>query len=206
MEIFITILILLFSIILHEYSHGFVAYKNGDDTAYLMGRLTFNPIKHIDPMGTFVLPLLCYLMHLPLFGWAKPVPVNFLRLNNPKKDMAKVAFAGPASNLLMVALCVIIFKILIAINVQEVLFYKILIYGIQINLILAIFNLIPIPPLDGSKIIASFLPDRQSLRYLSLERYGMIFVIVLIVTGAFRIIIVPVFNYCFNLISFIIGV
>lgn len=206
MEIFITLLILLFSIILHEYSHGYIAYKNGDDTAYLMGRLTFNPIKHIDPMGTFVLPLLCYLMHLPLFGWAKPVPVNFLRLNNPKKDMAKVAFAGPASNLLVVVLCVFIFKILVILNVQEVLFYKILIYGIQINLILAIFNLIPIPPLDGSKIIASFLPDRQSLRYLSLERYGMIFVIILIVIGAFRMIIVPVFNYCFNLISFIIGV
>ena len=206
MEIFITLIILLFSIILHEYSHGFIAYKNGDDTAYLMGRLTFNPIKHIDPMGTFVLPLLCYLMHLPLFGWARPVPVNFLRLNNPKKDMAKVAFAGPASNLLMVALCVLIFKILVVLNIQEVLFYKILIYGIQINLILAIFNLIPIPPLDGSKIIASFLPDRQSLRYLSLERYGMIFVIILIVTGAFRMIVVPVFNYCFNLISFIIGV
>ena len=206
MEIFITLLILLFSIILHEYSHGYIAYKNGDDTAYLMGRLTFNPIKHIDPMGTFVLPLLCYLMHLPLFGWARPVPVNFLRLNNPKKDMAKVAFAGPASNLLMVALCVLIFKILVVLNIQEVLFYKILIYGIQINLILAIFNLIPIPPLDGSKIIASFLPDRQSLRYLSLERYGMIFVIILIVTGAFRMIVVPVFNYCFNLISFIIGV
>ena len=206
MEIFITLLILLFSIILHEYSHGYIAYKNGDDTAYLKGRLTFNPIKHIDPMGTFVLPLLCYLMHLPLFGWARPVPVNFLRLNNPKKDMAKVAFAGPASNLLMVALCVLIFKILVVLNIQEVLFYKILIYGIQINLILAIFNLIPIPPLDGSKIIASFLPDRQSLRYLSLERYGMIFVIILIVTGAFRMIVVPVFNYCFNLISFIIGV
>lgn len=206
MEIFITLLILLFSIILHEYSHGYIAYKNGDDTAYLMGRLTFNPIKHIDPMGTFVLPLLCYLMHLPLFGWARPVPVNFLRLNNPKKDMAKVAFAGPASNLLVVALCVFIFKILVVLNVQDVLFYKILIYGIQINLILAIFNLIPIPPLDGSKIIASFLPDRQSLRYLSLERYGMIFVIILIVTGAFRILVVPVFNYCFNLISFIIGV
>ena len=206
MEIFITLLILLFSIILHEYSHGYIAYKNGDDTAYLMGRLTFNPIKHIDPMGTIFLPLLCHLMHLPLFGWAKPVPVNFLRLNNPKKDMAKVAFAGPASNLLMVALCVLIFKILVVLNIQEVLFYKILIYGIQINLILAIFNLIPIPPLDGSKIIASFLPDRQSLRYLSLERYGMIFVIILIVTGAFRMIVVPVFNYCFNLISFIIGV
>ena len=205
MDLFITLAILLFSIILHEYSHGYIAYKNGDDTAYLMGRLTFNPIKHIDPVGTILLPFLCYFMHLPFFGWAKPVPVNFLRLNNPKTDMAKVAFAGPASNLFIVALCVIIFKLLILVNSQEVLFYKILSYTIQINLILAIFNLIPVPPLDGSKIVAAFLPTKQSLRYLSLERYGMIFVILLILTGAFRIIFVPLFSYCLDLIQLIIG-
>ena len=205
MGIFITLAILLFSIILHEYSHGFVAYKNGDDTAYLMGRLTFNPIHHIDPVGTIFLPALCYFSGLPMFGWAKPVPVNFLRLNNPKKDMAKVAFAGPASNLLLVALCVILFKLLIMLNVQDILSYKILSYGIQINLILAIFNLIPVPPLDGSKIVASFLPAQQSLRYLSLERYGMIFVIILIITGAFRLIVMPVFTYSLNLINLIIG-
>ena len=205
MEIFITLVILLFSIILHEYAHGYIAYKNGDDTAYLMGRLTFNPIKHIDLMGTIVLPLICFLSNLPLFGWAKPVPVNFVRLNRPKRDMAKVAFAGPAANLILVTLCVIIFKVLILINWQEAFAYKILSYGIQINLILAIFNLIPVPPLDGSKIIASFLPDRQSFNYLNLERYGMIFIIILIITGAFRIIVMPVFNYCLYLINLIIG-
>ncbi len=205
MEIFITLLILFFSIILHEYSHGYIAYKNGDDTAYLMGRLTFNPIKHIDLFGTILLPMLCYFSGLPLFGWAKPVPVNFLRLNRPKTDMAKVAFAGPASNLLLVALCVIIYKVLIALNSQNIVFYKILSYGIQINLILAIFNLIPVPPLDGSKIVAAFLPAKQSLKYLSLERFGMIFVIVLIVSGAFRIIVMPVFKFCLDLINLIIG-
>ncbi|MBQ4493889.1 MAG: site-2 protease family protein [Elusimicrobiaceae bacterium] len=205
MEIFITLLILLFSIILHEYAHGFVAYKNGDDTAYLMGRLTFNPIKHIDPMGTIFLPFLCYLFNLPLFGWARPVPVNFLRLNRPKTDMAKVAFAGPASNLILVALCVIIFKLLILADFKEAFAYKFLSYGVQINLILAIFNLIPVPPLDGSKVIAAFLPDRQSLKYLSLERYGMIFVIILIITGAFRLIVMPVFTYCLHLINLILG-
>lgn len=205
MDILITLAILLFSIILHEYCHGYIAYRNGDDTAYLMGRLTFNPIKHIDPMGTIFLPCLCYLMHLPLFGWAKPVPVNFLRLNDPKKDMAKVAFAGPASNLLIVVLSVILFKVLIIANIQEALFYKILSYAIQINLLLAIFNLIPVPPLDGSKIIASFLPNRQSLRYLSLERYGMLFIILLVITGAFGAIVVPVFKYSLSLINLIIG-
>ena len=205
MEILIGLAILLFSIILHEYSHGYIAYKNGDDTAYLMGRLTFNPIKHIDMVGTILLPMICYMSNIPLFGWAKPVPVNFLRLNMPKTDMAKVAFAGPASNLILVALCVILYKVLILINFQELFAYKILSYGIQINLILAIFNLIPVPPLDGSKIVAAFLPTKQSLKYLSLERYGMIFVVVLIVTGAFRIIVMPVFNFCLHLINLIIG-
>lgn len=205
MEILITLAILLFSIILHEYSHGYIAYKNGDDTAYLMGRLTFNPIKHIDMVGTILLPMLCYFTNLPMFGWARPVPVNFLRLNNPKKDMAKVAFAGPASNLILVALCVIIFKLLILSGSQNIMLFKLLGYAVQINLILAIFNLIPVPPLDGSKIVAAFLPTKQSLKYLSLERYGMIFVIILIITGAFRLIVMPVFNYCLNLINLIIG-
>lgn len=205
MEIFISLLILLFSIILHEYSHGYVAYKNGDDTAYLMGRLTFNPIKHIDLVGTIILPAICYASNLPMFGWARPVPVNFLRLNSPKRDMAKVAFAGPASNLLLVALCVAIFKLLVLNGSQNITFFRILSYAIQINLILAIFNLIPVPPLDGSKIVASFLPTQQSLRYLSLERYGMIFVVILIITGAFRVILMPLFNYCLELINLIIG-
>ena len=140
METLVFLAVLLFSIILHEYSHGFIAYKNGDDTAYLMGRLTFNPIKHIDLFGTIILPLICYLSHIPMFGWAKPVPVNFLRLNNPKRDMAKVAFAGPASNLLLVALCAIVFKILILSGSKDFMLLQPLGYTIQINLLLAIFN------------------------------------------------------------------
>ena len=205
METFTVLVVLLFSIILHEYAHGFVAYKNGDDTAYLMGRLTFNPVKHIDIFGTIILPLICYLSHIPMFGWAKPVPVNFLRLNNPKRDMAKVAFAGPASNLLLVVLCVILFKVLIILNYPEVNAFKILSYGIQINLLLAIFNLIPVPPLDGSKILAAFLPTQQSLKYLRLERFGMIFVVLLIISGGFRLIILPILDFALNLINLIIG-
>ena len=200
-----TLAILLFSIILHEYSHGYIAYKNGDDTAYLMGRLTFNPIKHIDMFGTIILPVICYISHIPMFGWAKPVPVNFLRLNNPKADMAKVAFAGPASNLLLVTICVILYKLLILSGSQNIMFFKILSYTIMINLLLAIFNLIPVPPLDGSKIVASFLPNQQSLKFLRLERYGMIFVVILIISGGFRIIILPVLDFFLNLINLIIG-
>lgn len=205
METLITLAILLFSIILHEYSHGYIAYKNGDDTAYLMGRLTFNPIRHIDLFGTIILPIICYAAHIPMFGWAKPVPVNFLRLNNPKADMAKVAFAGPASNLILVTICVILYKVLILSGSQNIMFFKILGYAITINLLLAIFNLIPVPPLDGSKIVASFLPNQQSLKFLRLERYGMIFVVVLIISGGFRIIILPILDFFLNLINLIIG-
>lgn len=205
METLIILAVLLFSIILHEYAHGFIAYKNGDDTAYLMGRLTFNPVKHIDIFGTIILPLICYLSHLPMFGWAKPVPVNFLRLNNPKRDMAKVAFAGPAANLLLVALCVIILKILILSGSKDFMLLQTLGYTIQINLLLAIFNLIPVPPLDGSKIVAALLPTQQSLKYLRMERFGMIFVVLLIILGGFRLIIVPILNFCLNFIYMIIG-
>lgn len=205
METLITLAILLFSIILHEYSHGYIAYKNGDDTAYLMGRLTFNPVKHIDMFGTIILPIICYISHIPIFGWAKPVPVNFLRLNNPKADMAKVAFAGPASNLILVILCIIIFKLLILSGSQNILLVKILSYTIMINLLLAIFNLIPVPPLDGSKIVAAFLPNQQSLNFLRLERFGMIFVVILIISGGFRIIVLPILDFFLNLINLIIG-
>ncbi len=205
METLVILAVLLFSIILHEYAHGFIAYKNGDDTAYLLGRLTFNPIKHIDIFGTIILPFICYLSHLPMFGWAKPVPVNFLRLNNPKRDMAKVAFAGPAANLLLVALCVIIFKILILSGSKDLMLLKTLNYTLQINLLLAIFNLIPVPPLDGSKIVAGFLPTQQAIKYLRMERFGMIFVILLILLGGFRLIIVPILNFCLNFIYMIIG-
>ncbi len=205
METLITLAILLFSIILHEYSHGYIAYKNGDDTAYLMGRLTFNPVKHIDMLGTIILPIICYISHIPIFGWAKPVPVNFLRLNNPKADMAKVAFAGPASNLILVILCIIIFKLLILSGSQNILLVKILSYTIMINLLLAIFNLIPVPPLDGSKIVAAFLPNQQSLKFLRLERFGMIFVVILIISGGFRIIVLPILDFFLNLINLIIG-
>lgn len=205
METLITLAILLFSIILHEYSHGYIAYKNGDDTAYLMGRLTFNPVKHIDMLGTIILPIICYISHIPIFGWAKPVPVNFLRLNNPKADMAKVAFAGPASNLILVILCIIIFKLLILSGSQNILLVKILSYTIMINLLLAIFNLIPVPPLDGSKIVAAFLPNQQSLKFLRLERFGMMFVVILIISGGFRIIVLPILDFFLNLINLIIG-
>jgi len=197
--------ILFFSIILHEYAHGYVACRNGDDTALVLGRLTFNPLKHIDFMGSIVVPVFCLSMGWPLFGWAKPVPVNPYNLNNIKDDMAKVAFAGPASNLILVIISVLLLKLVVMFIPNFTLLMQVLIYSILINLILALFNLMPIPPLDGSKIVARFLPIQIANRYMRFERYGMILVIALIVTGVFSKILVPVFYFILNLILSFVG-
>lgn len=197
--------ILFFSIILHEYSHGYIACRNGDDTAYVLGRLTFNPLKHIDIVGSVFVPLFCLAMNWPLFGWAKPVPVNPYNLNNIRNDMAKVAFAGPASNLILVLISVLVLKLTAMFAPDFTILIRVFVYAIMINLLLALFNLMPIPPLDGSKILARFLPPQAANKYMRLERYGMLIVIILIVTGAFSKIIIPVFYFIFNLILSFVG-
>lgn len=197
--------ILFFSIIFHEYAHGYIACRNGDDTAYLLGRLTFNPLRHIDMVGSIFVPLVCYSMGLPLFGWAKPVPVNPYRLNNIRNDMAKVAFAGPAANLLLSFIAVLILKLVVMFMPNNILMIRVLFYTIFINAFLALFNLMPVPPLDGSKILARFLPDSLAIKYMRFERYGMLIVIVLIVTGVFSKIITPIATLIFNLILTFIG-
>lgn len=197
--------ILFFSIILHEYSHGYIACRNGDDTAYVLGRLTFNPLKHIDLVGSIIVPLFCVMSGLPLFGWAKPVPVNPYNLNNIRNDMAKVAFAGPAANLILVIISVLILKLVVMFAPNASLLMQVFVYAIMINLLLALFNLMPIPPLDGSKILARFLPVQTANKYMRFERYGMLLVILLIVTGIFSKIIVPVFYIIFNLILSFVG-
>jgi len=197
--------ILFFSIILHEYAHGYIACRNGDDTAYVLGRLTFNPLKHIDLVGSIIVPLFCIMSGLPLFGWAKPVPVNPYNLNNIRNDMAKVAFAGPAANLILVVISVLILKLVVMFAPNAALLMQVFVYAIMINLLLALFNLMPIPPLDGSKIVARFLPVETANKYMRFERYGMLLVIVLILIGAFEKIIVPVFYIIFNLILSFVG-
>jgi Zn-dependent protease len=190
MDILLTLLLavppILFAITVHEVSHGWVAFKRGDPTAYLMGRLTLNPLKHLDIFGSFIFPGMLILLKAPfVFGWAKPVPVNFMALKDPKKDMIWVSLAGPVSNLILAAASGLLFRLLypfyegpgtLLYPVMMILFYLVL-----ADSVLAVFNLIPIPPLDGSKVLAGLLPGKLSLRYLSLEKYGMFIFIGLII-------------------------
>ena len=173
----------IFAITLHEAAHGYVAKHLGDTTAYMLGRVTLNPIKHIDPLGTIVVPILTSLTGF-IFGWAKPVPVNFNNLRNPKRDMLWVAAAGPGSNLVQAFAWAILAKLLFTAD-GAVATYSVQVAeaGILVNLILAILNLFPILPLDGGRILASLLPARLSYAYQGTERYGMIILIVLIVSG-----------------------
>ncbi len=205
MDFILYLPILLFSVILHEFAHGYSAYRYGDDTAYLSGRLTLNPIAHIDPVGTVVLPLVCYFAGWPMIGWAKPVPINPYRLRNPRADMPKVAFAGPLTNIILVVIAAILFKVALTAGFTSKALTSILLYTIMINLILAIFNLIPVPPLDGSKVLAGFLPDSMADKLMRLERYGMIIVLVLVFSGIFSKLVLPVFYSALNLIFTLIG-
>ena len=189
----------LFAITLHEVAHGWVASKLGDNTAKMLGRLTVNPFKHIDPIGTVVVPLAMVLLQTGfVFGWAKPVPVNMRNLNSPKKDMAIVAAAGPISNLIMAVFWVFVFKLGSSVITDPNIAKGIMAMGqagIMINLILFIFNLLPIPPLDGSKVLSGIVPSSVSAIMDKIEPYGLFIVIGLLYFGVLNAIITPVLNF-----------
>jgi len=191
--------VLLFSIVVHEVAHGYVALQNGDPTARLLGRLTLNPIPHIDPIGSILLPLLLLVTSSPiLFGWAKPVPVNPLNFRNYRWGEITVSAAGPLSNLALA----VIFSYLLLLAPANLGLMKMALYGVHINIILALFNLIPIPPLDGSHILSILLPRDLARAYAYLEPIGFILILVLFYTGILGMFLMPAYRL---IASFLLG-
>ena len=175
----------LFAITVHEAAHGYVARYFGDNTAYLQGRMTLNPFKHIDPIGTIAMPLLLYFATSGafLFGYAKPVPVDFNALRNPKRDMVWVALAGPASNFAQAIFWALMFVVLQAMNVDEPFFVKMAQAGVLVNLVMWAFNLFPLPPLDGGRILIGLLPWKQAQAVSRIEPWGFFIVMGLVIAG-----------------------
>jgi len=179
----------LFAITVHEAAHGYVARHFGDPTAYMLGRVTLNPAKHIDPFGTVLLPLLLLFTTAAapggpyLLGYAKPVPVNFGQLRHPKRDMIWVALAGPVSNFIQALLWALLLVLLVGLGVQERFFLAVARAGIQANLIIAVFNLFPVPPLDGGRVLVGLLPRGPAFQLARIEPYGFFIVLALLIPG-----------------------
>jgi len=181
----------LFAITVHEAAHGYVARYFGDNTAHVAGRITLNPLKHIDPLGTIVVPLVMVTLSGFMFGWAKPVPVNFGQLRHPKRDMIWVAAAGPGANLLMAVLWVLFAKAAILLGVQEQFFLLVAGAGIKVNLMLMALNLLPLPPLDGGRILVGVLPHRLAWQVARVEPYGFVILLVLLFTNTLGFFVQP---------------
>ena len=197
----------LFAITVHEAAHGYAARHFGDNTAYMMGRITLNPAKHIDPVGTILMPLLLYFATSGafLFGYAKPVPVNFGNLRKPKQQMVWVALAGPASNFVQAVAWGVVLITMVGMGVDERFFIEMARAGVQVNLVMWAFNLFPVPPLDGGRILVGLLPWKQAQMVSRLEPYGFFIVMGLVIFGVVGTIwLRPLMSFGYTVINFLI--
>lgn len=198
----------LFAITLHEAAHGWVAYKLGDPTAKSLGRISINPLKHVDPMGTVVVPILLAMVSPFILGWAKPVPVEPRYFKSPLLDMALVAVAGPVSNFFMACFWALFIVVITAVlSPSQVMGFLVTVgkNGIIINVVLMVLNLLPIPPLDGGRVMAGVLPAPLAIPYMKLEKYGMVIILLLLVSGILGKILWPIVQHFVKIIGVMFG-
>ena len=201
----------LVAIVFHEAAHGWVANRLGDPTAAMMGRLTLNPFAHIDIVGTVVLPALLIWAGGPVFGYAKPVPVDYDNLKDPRRDMIRVALAGPGANIILALLSLVALKLIqmsgsIETGSVSAYLWYMSVASARINVMLAVFNIFPIPPLDGGRVLVGLLPEPQAMQVARIEPFGFIILVALLMTGALTYTLVPIMNIVFRFLAVIVGV